>query len=99
MTNMSEEDRRVMVAEKRGARMHEIDKLPRDIRELVHDYGYTTVRALMDVGIRKSNHIRHVVETILNEFSPTRGTYSNQGIRKDVETGKPFRKTESMTAP
>ena len=35
----------------------------------------------MDVGVEKPKHIRHVVETVLNEFSPTRGSFSAQGIR------------------
>lgn len=69
------------VVRKRAARMTAVDKLPVEIRALVHDYGLPAVRALMDVGVTKPNQIKHVVETILDEFSPTRGSFSIQGIR------------------
>lgn len=70
-----------LVDAKRRRRMEEIDKMPADLRELVHAYGLTVVRALMDCGVKKPNQIRHVVETILDEFSPTRSTRSFQGPR------------------
>jgi hypothetical protein len=79
-----------VVDAKRSARMAAIDALPPDVRALVHDYGYTVVYTLQSLGITKAKHIRHVVETVLNEFSPTRGSYSSQGIRKDVDTGRPM---------
>lgn len=66
---------------KRAARMEKIDHLPAPIRELIHAYGYNVVKAFMDCGVGKANHIRHLVETVLDEFSPTRGTFSNQGVR------------------
>lgn len=85
---MDDEELRIYIAGKRGARMHEIDKLPQDIRSLVHEYGYSVVKSFMDCGVKKPKHIRHLVETVLNEFSPSRGSYSIQGVRKDMETGK-----------
>lgn len=84
---MNDEENRAFVAGKRGSRMHDIDKLPADIRLLIHEYGYTIVKTLMDCGVTKPNRIKHIVETVLNEFSPTRGTYSIQGIRKNIDTG------------
>lgn len=72
----------------RKRRMETIDDLPPEIRELVHDYGYTVVRALLDVGVKKPRQIKHVVETVLNEFSPTRGSYAKQGPRATVEGKK-----------
>lgn len=69
---------------KRQKRMDVIDAYPGPIRELIHDYGLHVVQTLMDVGVTKPKHIRHVVERILDEFSPTRGSYSKQGIRTEV---------------
>lgn len=76
-----------MVDSKRAARMATIDSLPESIRDLVHFYGYASVKTLMDCGVSKPGQIRHCIETILDEFSPTRGSYSAQGVRKDVDTG------------
>jgi hypothetical protein len=73
-----------IVTKKRAKRMGEIDALDPTTRALVHDYGYTVVKTIRDVGVTKPAQIRHVVETILNEFSPTRGSYSRQGIRTEV---------------
>lgn len=73
---------------RRAARMNQIDALPADVRELVHEYGFTVVKSFMDIGVVKAKHIHHLVETVLNEFSPTRGSFSAQGIRtihEDVE--------------
>lgn len=73
------------IDDKRRARMAKVDALPPDIRELVHQYGLTTVQACMDHGVRRAASIRHIVETVLNEFSPTRGSYSKQGLRTEVD--------------
>lgn len=67
------------IAEKRKSRMELIDSLPEPIRLCVHDYGLHVVKALVDVGVENPRHIRHVVETVLDEFSPTRGSHSYQG--------------------
>lgn len=71
-----------MIDDKRAKRMERVDSLPEDWRELVHEYGYCIVDALRSVGIAKSKHGRHIVETVLNELSPTRGGFSNQGATK-----------------
>jgi hypothetical protein len=76
---------RAIVERRRAARMEVIDRLPEDVRQCVHDYGWTVVKTLMDLGLKKPKHIRHVVETILNEFSPTRGTYASQGTKSVVD--------------
>ena len=77
------------VAAKREARMQKIDALPADIRELVHEYGYHVVNSFMLHGVPKAKHIRHLVETVLDEFSPTRGAYSVQGRRVRHDDEKP----------
>lgn len=69
------------VERRRANRFREIDGLPADVRELVHEYGWSVVKAHIDLGVTKAAHIRHLVETTLNEFSPTRGSFSAQGIR------------------
>lgn len=66
---------------RRAARMDAVDSLPPEMRALVHEYGLSVVTALMDCGVKKPKRMRHVVETILNELSPTRGAYSSQGPR------------------
>jgi hypothetical protein len=69
------------VEARRAARMKTIDTWPKDRRECVHDYGFTVVNTLVSLGITETRHIRHIVNTVLNEFSPSRGTFSGQGIR------------------
>ena len=66
---------------KRANRMAKVDQYDPEIRALVHEYGLTVVKAIYDLGITKPSHIKHIVETVLNEFSPTRGSFSSQGIR------------------
>lgn len=70
---------------KRANRMAEFDAYDPELRALVHEYGLTVVKTIHDLGIRKPRQIRHVVETVLNEFSPTRGSYSKQGIRTEQD--------------
>jgi hypothetical protein len=75
------------VERRRVNRMAAIDALSPDQRGLVHDYGFTVVKTLMDQGITKPSVIRHIVETVLNEFSPTRGSSSLQGVRRAFGVG------------
>lgn len=69
---------------KRRNRMARVDGYPEPIRELIHEYGLTVVQTLMDLGITKPNHITHIVETVLDEFSPSRGSHSKQGVRTEA---------------
>lgn len=66
---------------KRRARMETVDRLPPDVRALVHEYGLNVVNACLQSGVVKAKHIRHIVETVLDDFSPTRGSFSAQGIK------------------
>lgn len=70
-----------MVSVKAKKRMDAVDAYPPDIRALVHEYGLMVVKSIYDLGVTKPRHIRHIVETVLNEFSPTRGSFSSQGIK------------------
>ena len=76
--------REQMIDVKRSKRMAAVDAYDPAIRSLIHEYGLTVVKSLYDLGVTKPNHIKHIVETVLNEFSPTRGAYSMQGIRGSV---------------
>lgn len=69
---------------KRTARMARVDALSPELRALVHEYGYNIVDNFIRLGVPKPKHIRHLVEMVLDEFSPTRGAYSRQGIRTEV---------------
>lgn len=73
---------------KRRNRMAAIDALPKATRELVHVYGYHVVDQFRCLGVSDPKHIRHLVETVLNDFSPTRGSYSQQGIRTQHDTDR-----------
>lgn len=76
----------IVLARKRRQRFDQIDSLPPDLRELVHHYGWNIVRAFLDTGISKPANIRHLVETVLDDFSPTRGSRSTQG--KDPQVAR-----------
>ena len=49
------------------ARMARIDAMPKPIRELVHEYGLTMVRAFLDCGVTKPNQIRHLIAVVREE--------------------------------
>lgn len=51
-------------AEKRMAR---IDTLPADIRELIHEYGWDGVKELLDLGVKRASHMRHIIKAIRGE--------------------------------
>lgn len=72
------------LAEKRRNRFDNIDSMSPELRSLVNDYGFNVVKSFIDLGIEKPRHIKHLVENVLNEFSPTRGSYSHQGLRVEV---------------
>ncbi|MBN8955042.1 MAG: hypothetical protein J0H17_00300 [Rhizobiales bacterium] len=70
-----------IIAGNRMRRMGRIDAMSPALRGLVNDYGYHVVDTCIGLGVGKPRQIRHLVETILDEFSPTRGTGSAQGQR------------------
>lgn len=72
------------VDKRREARMQKIDDLPKGVRRLVHEYSFHVVDAFLMIGVTNPKHIRHLVETVLNEFSPTRGSFSAQGARSTI---------------
>ena len=52
---------------RRATRMARVDAMPPEIRACVHEYGLTIVDSMMDVGIKKAKHIRHLVEIVRRE--------------------------------
>jgi hypothetical protein len=89
-----------LVDQRRRDRMETVDGLPLEWRALVHEYGLTVVTALRCCGVTKANHCRHIVDTILNELSPIRGSFSNQGtLRRPAHLVLvPAEPTEAMIA-
>lgn len=85
MGTWSPEEHQAFVDRKRIARMSEVDRMPSDLRALVNEYGLPVIKSCLDLGVKKPRHIKHLVETILDEFSPTRGSYSQQGIRVQID--------------
>jgi 2-polyprenyl-6-methoxyphenol hydroxylase-like FAD-dependent oxidoreductase len=81
-----ETERQQFVDRKRRNRMAEIDRQSPEIRALVHIYGWHVVDMFLRNGVTKAKHIRHLVETVLDEFSPTRGSFSAQGVRAPLIT-------------
>jgi hypothetical protein len=75
------------IDEKRRKRMEKVDEYDPEIRALIHEYGLSVVQALWDCGVKKPRQMKHVVETVLDEFSPTRGSYARQGLRVEVTRG------------
>lgn len=82
---MSDLEFQVKVQAKRVKRMNEIDQFDPATRTLIHAYGFNIVKAFSDLGVKKPSQIKHLVEMVLDEFSPTRGSYSIQGVRTQID--------------
>jgi hypothetical protein len=67
------------VHDRRVARMDAVDQMAPELRACVHDFGLNVVRQFTNLGVTKPAHIRHLVNAVLDEFSPTRGSFSIQG--------------------
>ena len=68
----------------RKTRMEKVDNAPPELRDLYNSYGTSLVEQFIALGVVKPRHIRHLIEFTLDEFSPTRGSYTRQGIRTHV---------------
>jgi hypothetical protein len=58
---MSEDE---LAAERRAKRMDRIDRMPPELRALVHEYGLTVVDAFTSCGVTKPKQIRHLIEVV-----------------------------------
>lgn len=53
-------------------RMAVIDALPRELRELVHEFGWNVVKSFMDAGVRKPSLIKHLIHTVRHDLGVER---------------------------
>lgn len=44
--------------------MARIDSMPKEIRELIHEYGLTVVQAFLDLGVTRPTSIRHLIRQV-----------------------------------
>lgn len=61
--------------------MTKVDNMAPAHRLLVHKYGLNVVQAFIDCGVGSPNRIQHLIETVMDELSATRGSFSSQGRR------------------
>lgn len=88
MGTWSDQEHQEYVDMKRRKRFEQIDSYPPEIRALINEYSLNVVRACLDLGIKKPQQIKHLVQTVLDEFSPTRGSFAIQGIRNQIHPPK-----------
>lgn len=50
--------------EKIVARMDRIDKMPKEIRELIHEHGLTVVQSFLDHGVTSAKAITHLIKAV-----------------------------------
>lgn len=86
---LTDEERDERAKLNREARMARVDQFDPATRTLVYNYGLNIVQNFHQLGVTKPNHIRHLVEAVLDEFSPTRGSFSQQGIRNTLNKEQP----------
>lgn len=92
-SRLTRDEFQAIVGERRAARMSRIDSMSPGLRHLVNEYGFHVVDSFLQCGVTKVRHIRHLVEVVLDEFSPTRGSRSSQGSREAAKgLGGAFRK-------
>lgn len=75
----SEAEHNARVQQKRQIRMKIYDDQHPEVRKLINEYGFSLVHAFALCGVTKHNHVRHLIEKVLDEMSPTRGGGSVQG--------------------
>jgi hypothetical protein len=61
-----------------------VDRMSPEMRGVVHHYGLMVVLACTQAGVKQPRHVRHIVETVLSELSPTRRPSSTQGPRSAI---------------
>lgn len=55
--------------ERRRKKMEKIDALPGPIKQVVHEYGWLTVKTLMDAGVKDKKAMLSIIKVILYEHS------------------------------
>ena len=84
VSEMSPDQFQARVQQKRQIRMKIYDDQCPEVRALINEYGFSLVHAFAQCGVVKSNHVRHLIERVLDEMSPTRGGGSIQGPASHV---------------
>lgn len=82
------------IEQRRAARMRAFDSWPPELRDLVNEYGFKIIDTMLQHKVTKPKAIRHIVETILDECVPTRGSRSAQGTQSRLEPSPSARKGE-----
>jgi hypothetical protein len=54
---------------RRARKFEKIDALPLAIKNVVHEYGWLTVKTLMESGVSDAKKMRSVIKTVLMEHS------------------------------
>lgn len=49
--------------------MERIDNLPDAVKQVVHDFGWLTVKTLMDAGVKDAKSMKMIIKIILYEHS------------------------------
>lgn len=88
LSSLPPEEFEARIAQRRRERMERVDAMPSELRELVHAYGLRVVDTCLALGVKQPRHIKHIVEAVLDEFSPTRGSHSSQGTRCYIDKGE-----------
>lgn len=55
--------------DRRARKMEKIDGLPPEIKAVVHEFGWLTVKTLMESGVTSAKKMRSVIKVILMEHS------------------------------
>jgi len=53
--------------DKRQKRFTEIDTLSPQLKEVVHEWGYSLVKDFMNCGTKNPKHIRHLIVRVIQE--------------------------------
>lgn len=67
--------------EKIVARMNRIDALPKGVRELIHEFGYTVVNAFLDQKVTNPASIKHLILQVQRGSLDTGNGKSSQNGR------------------
>src|SRR5262245_36691801 len=51
-------------------RMMRVDDMPRDLREVVHEYGLELVHIFLEHGVRRPASIRYLIDSVRGEAFP-----------------------------
>lgn len=56
-------------SDRRARKMNRIDALPAELKAVVHDFGWLTVKEFTECGVTSAKKIRHLIHIVLFEHS------------------------------